>query len=455
MPWDVNQLTQNFMQSLPNPGAAFQQGQDESYNRRVAEANNAFKAEQQTMQLQRDRQKQADVAAAIANPSPQAFADLQLRYPEDREAFKAAWDTRDGAAQKADLRQLSAIHGYLNSGQADRAKAVLQQRIDADKAAGRDTAEDQQFLESIDADPAKAAGFSAYMIAQLAGPEKLGDTLKNVGEYETGTATRPATIQKAEAEASKATTEAQYAPQVVESDLATKEAQRERWQAQTQNEIETQKIAWANYGLNQDRLATETQLKLDELDGKGTQMTDGSRTIMNGAVLSAQTNQALADRAADLADRFAAADMSGGWAASARETMKGAFGAQDPVTGLRNAYKGLINSQAMRNLPPGPATDKDIQLAKEGFPPASASKEHIVSFLRGMAKMQNMAAQADDRRANWVATNGDLAPARRDMDVGGVRVPAGTSFSEFNANSVKRGKAGAAPVRGYLDRYGR
>jgi hypothetical protein len=60
-----------------------------------------------------------------------------------------------------------------------------------------------------------------------------------------------------------------------------------------------------------------------------------------------------------------------------------------------------------------------------------------------MAKMQELAANNDDRRANWIAANGDLAPARRDIDVGGVSIPAGTSFSEFNNNAVKRGNAGA------------
>jgi hypothetical protein len=402
-------------------------------------------------------QYQAAVQRAIQQPTAQNWAALQLLNPDAHQAIKSGWEALDKDSQASTLRETAAVYGALRAGKPELAKTQLQQRIDADKAAGQDTSHDQQILDLIGEDVNAAIEFVTPILASIAGPEKMAEAFSKIGETARADELQPSAVAKASAEASKATTEAAYAPQVIQSDLASEASTRQRQAAQTANEIESNKLGWAKLNLDADALATNTQLKLQELGQRAGALDAGATSEINKAVASSVQNQALADRASELAAKFQATDIgNGGWMASAREAWKGAWGSQNPVTGLRTAFQGLINSQAIKNLPPGPATDKDILLAKQGFPPASAGKEYIVSFLRGMAKMQTLAAQADDRRANWIAANKSLAPARQDIDVGGVRIPAGTTFSEFNRNAGKIAKQGEVnpALEGIFQRYG-
>jgi hypothetical protein len=432
--------------------------QDQEQQAQVIQNNrNVMAAQQRAAQLaqQRAAQKQQMVGQFIANPTAQGAAALQAAFPEDHEAFKSAWETKDKDQQQADLRELAAIHGYLQSGFADKAAGLIQRRIDADKAAGLDTAEDEDMLDTIKTDPEHAKGATAYMLAAIAGPDKLGATAKDLGDTARADELQPGLVQKGIADADKATTEASMAPQVIQTDIATKEAQAERWRAQTENEIGNLKLGWANLNLDQDKLATETQIKLQELQQTGAQVTGASLDELTKSAGSAAENQALSARSADLAERIAVSGARGGLGSSWAEWLKGTTGNQDAVSSLRTEYSRLTNAAAIKNLPPGSASDKDVAFALKGFPPSAAPPEYLASFLRGMSKLQAVTAEADSRKADWISANGNLGTAKRDLQVGGIRVPAGTTYGEFNANALKRGKAGQPPARSYLEKYGR
>ncbi len=459
MPWDINDINRVFMQqALTSPAASFDQGRLQAKEERLFDEDRAAKiaaiaeAEAKTQALL--QQKEAARQALLANPTPKAYASYYLRYPEDKDSIKSSFEALSGDAQKSELRHISTVRGFLQGGNSSAAKAAIQEKIDADKAAGLDTSDDEAMLSQVDDDPESVMHMATGILAAVADPEKFGDTFGKLSENRRAEEAQPYAVQEAAAKASLATTEAQYKPKVIESDLATANAQRDRMAAQTANEIAARQVEWARLNLDKDKLATETQLKLTELEQKNGTLDAGAAKVVNDAVMSAQTNMALADRASNLAAKFKATPMSGGWMASARTAWKGAWGSQDEVSGLRQSFEALVNSQAVKNLPPGPASDKDIQLAKQGFPPPNASKDYIVSFLNGMAKMQTLAAQADDRRANWVAANKSLAPARADMDIAGVKVPAGTTFSEFNRYAVRASGKGEAPPRDYITKYG-
>lgn len=449
-PFDnIGALTQSA--TLSDPGAAFTQGllgaQQQQQNANTLAAQQA--------KAQAEAQYQAALQNAIANPTPRSFAALSLINPDAHEAIKSGWDMLEKDVQQTALRDLSSVYGYATSGNADAARKVIQNHIDADKAAGHDTTQYDQMIGLLDDEDGlkKVAGIAGILLSSAV-PDKFAETFKEVGASERANAKLPAEVDLAQAQADEARVKADLAPKVIASDLATEDAQRARLSAQTANEIAQQSLGWAKLNLDKDALTTNTQLKLQELGQKAGTLDAGATSAINTAVMSAQTNQALADRASSLADQFAATPMSGGWMSSARTAWKGAFGSQDEVSGLRQAFQALTNSQAVKNLPPGPASDKDIQLAKQGFPPPNAGKEYVVSFLRGMAKMQTVAAEADDRRANWIASNKSLAPAKSDLDVGGVRIPAGTTFLEFNRNAGKIGNQGTAPPRDYITKYG-
>ena len=95
-------------------------------------------------------------------------------------------------------------------------------------------------------------------------------------------------------------------------------------------------------------------------------------------------------------------DVLSGKAGNAWEGVKLAFGAEDAISLLRRRYAAVINSQVINNLPPGVASDRDIELAREGFLPPTAKPEIVASFLRGLAKMEALNSEFHRFRADYI-----------------------------------------------------
>jgi len=96
-------------------------------------------------------------------------------------------------------------------------------------------------------------------------------------------------------------------------------------------------------------------------------------------------------------------DFGGGTASTLSEKFKGILGSQDEVSNLRRDFNAIRTSQATQNLPPGPASDKDIELALSGFPPENAPASMVISFLNGQRKLAELNANYAKFKANWFA----------------------------------------------------
>jgi hypothetical protein len=94
-------------------------------------------------------------------------------------------------------------------------------------------------------------------------------------------------------------------------------------------------------------------------------------------------------------------------------------------------------SEAIKSLPPGPATDRDINMALSGFPKETADAQTLSSFLRGMAKLKQIEAVGDNAKAEWVNSVGSLARAKTDINILGVQVPKGSSYIDFQRRYIK------------------
>ncbi len=106
-----------------------------------------------------------------------------------------------------------------------------------------------------------------------------------------------------------------------------------------------------------------------------------------------------------LADQVAEAALTGGVAASTSETFKALLGTQDDVTELRRRFNQVRLSEGLKNLPPGPATDKDMEQAFKGVPPENALASQIESFLRGAAKMARFDAGYNQFKSDFISEN--------------------------------------------------
>lgn len=106
-------------------------------------------------------------------------------------------------------------------------------------------------------------------------------------------------------------------------------------------------------------------------------------------------------------DILKSSDMfGGGLKAKWTESYKDMTGNQDAITELRRSFYGVRASQAVSNLPPGVASDKDIQLALSGFPTENANGQQVASFLKGMAKLERLKAEFNSFKSGMLSETG-------------------------------------------------
>lgn len=183
------------------------------------------------------------------------------------------------------------------------------------------------------------------------------------------------------------------------------------------------------------KLNAETlKMELEASRPQGTEIDTDARKIMNTATDGAVSSLLLADQADNLATAFDRIKPAAGWTGNALELLKKATGGQDKFTSLKQEYVKLRNTDVLKNLPPGVASDKDIEIALKAFPDENANPDQIASFLRGTAKLNRYAANVNRSKAEWVNQNGSLGPARSDFTANKIPVKKGTNFIDFTAS---------------------
>lgn len=142
----------------------------------------------------------------------------------------------------------------------------------------------------------------------------------------------------------------------------------------------------------------QAEIKAGELSPTVQKILDASQTE---SIDAGQRSRSLSV----LADDINKLSIGGGLASSTSETLKNLLGTQDDVSELRRRFNAVRASQSVQNLPPGPASDKDIQLALSGFPRENAGGQQIESFLRGAAKLENINAAFQSFKSNLISNS--------------------------------------------------
>lgn len=386
--------------------------------------------------------------AWISNPTQDNLRAYMALDPKNSEAIKRNFDAQDETVKRNNLQSWSAVKGYLANGKTDAALEIIRRQRDADAKAGQPTDDDDQMIEIIQSDPRAALAITDYHLASALGQDKYAESFSSMqklpGEIKQQAATlegTEATTQSTLATADKTRADtAEVAPNA-QAERDFKAAQAQRFTAQTAYEAERLK-------LDRDTLESNIQLKLMEFQNRP--MSDQTSKLVNDQVRASEIARLLGNRAKTLADQLETSNASGGWGTTGPALVTMVTGDKSAVQMLRDEYQQLIGQQAVKNLPPGPASDKDIQLALKGMPPSSASKETMVSFLRGMAKLQERVAASEQAQADWASQNNGLGRLRNDALINGTLVPAGTSWSEFRTNQSAFEKKDAAQSRSYM-----
>ncbi len=404
----------------------------------MQDAQKQLALQQIALKVQQAKAYQTDVADAISNPSPDKYRSLMLKFPEQHDAIKAGWDGYTKDQQDSVISTSSGVWGALNAGSVDTAKNLLTQRRDALKSAGIDTTETQTILDLVEkGDPQSlttARGLAGLALSHAYGPDKGPEMLKTLGTERRADEEQPYKV-------SVARTDAEFKPILNRATL--------------DNISSTIAARTAGTDIARDTLTSNVQLKLTEMAKTATTLTPQAQSSVEKYVVSAETSRAMAGRIGDIADQFGSYTAAHPTLAgqSLSEMIKSATGSQDGLTKLKAQYSQLIATQISSNLPPGSASDSDVALARKGFPSENASPEYISSFLRGMQKLQEFSANRDASKADWLSGNGNLGTAKTDLTVNGVKVPAGTSYTDFSKTRAAFERADPVQSRGYM-RYG-
>lgn len=402
--------------------------------------------QQQQAAIQQQAQYKTDLQDALQNPTAQSFATLTAKYPQQREAFKQSWDMLNQDQKDSQFKAGTGVFAALQNGQPNVATKLLDQHIQAAQNSGEDVTDLQNIRQQIETDPKTAQAHIGLVLSSTD-----GDRWKKVADELRTTQTAPFALQKAQGEAQTAQAQGANAATSQSLDNDSKRAGLDNLDSQISERA-------SRLNLDKDRLTSEYQAKSAELAQKAGTLDPEARTLVNSSALASVAANQTAANQRDLASRLDAVDPTSGLLAKGAEAYKRISGNQDGITSLRNEYVRIRNSQAVKNLPPGSASDADVAMAMEGFPPETAGTKEIAQFLRGMAKLNDVVATGESAKAEWVNSVGSLSKPKTDINVGGVLVPAGTTYADFAKSYIpnKSVQAGAQqdqaqiPNRSYM-----
>lgn len=362
-----------------------------------------------------------DLRMAFSNPTPDAFATLSAKYPSQREAFKQSWDMLSSGQKETEFTTGTQAYGAILNGRIDMAAQMLDQQIAAARNAGRPTERLEGMRRTLDEDPQNVAGGLGLFLSAI-DPDRFS---KMTAELQFGK-TRPIEVRSLEAKTTTEEAEAAARPEALAVNVKN-----------VRSQIEDRA---ARLRLDQDKLTSDIEMKLAEIEQQraGKPLEAGAAKLINDSVGASVAAESQAKQALDLANRLETEGGGFGAFSTFNQWLTNATGAQNYARDLRNEYARLRSGQVSAMLPPGAASDRDVAMALEGFPPTTADAKTIASFLRGMAKLGQYQAAMEDAKSNWASAVGTLGPAKTDIDVGGIRVPKGTTFTEFQRQSVQR-----------------
>lgn len=263
-------------------------------------------------------------------------------------------------------------------------------------------AEHQAYADLLD--KLKTGAGLQYQLARA--QEKRAERAIAVDEQNAESSARQSRASMMQAETNAETAPIQAAAAQAQSNAALINAQ--------VNERDNPRLLAAQESQNEiERYNAETARRRLELDKSNlttyqTQVVNEAVAASDEAYKTATTTMTLANGILAVGDSYTT-----GGLANIQEAWKDWRGNQDNITALRNEYARVVTQMTLQNLPPGAASDKDIEMARKGFLPENANPQQIAQFLRGYAKLQAAAAIFNEERAIYASENkGDLSGFR-------------------------------------------
>ena len=440
--------------NIPDPAQAFTQAYQMGT---VITQQRLAQEEAQKKQL-----LQTELANLYKNPNASAtdYARVAAFLPKDQaEIVTKGFERKTKEQQQNDLLMGGQVYSAIKAGSLDIAERLLTQKATALRNSNRENeaVAAENALELIKLKPEIAqATIGLYMAKLPGGTEYLTNADKALSTIR-AEALAPSALREALAKADKAIAEAitaqetaKNAPERAKADAqrATADAAKADIEAkfagplaQASLALSVAQISDINSKISEraSRLALDAQTmratvadKLSSIEARTKDLPESARKLINDVATQGAASKQAATQYNDLAKRIETAQGGKGRFTSTSEWFATQLGNQDAWTQIRNEYTRVRNSVAIKALPPGVATDKDIELALKGIPPESANSATLASFLRGSAKLQDIDSAINNAKTDWLSQNNGLLTRSRDTFVAGdYAVKQGETFNDF------------------------
>jgi len=373
--------------------------EEQLFGQRMAAGEQTMRAQRQAMAL-RTRQAEQQRRAAIElrkdlsdlatkeNPTDRDYNTLLLKHPQMSNVLKQSNEMLGEGEKKRITNDSIQIYSALENNRPDLAENILTEKLTAAENAGNEKqiAVLKSTLTTLRTSPEAAKTTAGLMLSSLLGAENFAEQFSKLRETARAEKLAPTELKKAKAEANKA--------------------------------IMTSPIP----------------------------LTKDAEKLINESVISATKTMTVAKQydklAGDLEKKIKAAGVVG----VTVEAVKKILGTEEQVTALRQEYRRLRNSAVLDMLPPGVASDKDIEIAMGAFPSDVSNPNLIASFMRGMAKLQRYDSKMNNEKADWISRVGNLGSTTNDITIEDETISKGTRFTEHITNKLFGGKMRLCPT---------
>ncbi|EIG7592633.1 phage DNA ejection protein [Escherichia coli] len=197
--------------------------------------------------------------------------------------------------------------------------------------------------------------------------------------------------------------------------------------AMTGHNIAAQRLALdqQEFGFKMQQAQEKAQQLISEAPKLSVNMEKGIETAVNNATASSNS----ANSMSALAQQFRAEKPTTGLFGNAQNMFAKLTGSDTTLRDLRIRQNALVNSQVLKFLPPGPATDKDVEIVRQGAPTDMDNPETVARWLDAMANLERRNAQFNEFKAEWMSANGSPGQSDRNRNIMGMDVKKGESLN--------------------------
>lgn len=361
-------------------------------------------------QQQEQQKKQQEFGAALKTAwdsgDQKSMVDLIVSNPEQLQTIQGLMGFQDQQKRQAIGGVATQLMAALDSGGQQAAAGVIQSNADVLQQMGQDPAALLQQLQ--DGPDALRKGAESLMLLTMS-PEQVVEHKRKLDDQQ---------IQRDKMSVQMRGQDIQLRGQNMSASTAA------------------QRLAFdqGKFGIQMQQAAE----KADELKASAPKLSVNMEKALDSAVGDAATSRSAAASMDELATRWETEKPTSGVFGSAQSTWNKMTGSDTGLRDLRIRTSQFLNSQALKYLPPGPATDRDVELAREGVPTNMDDPKLVSNWLKAQARNENRAAAFNDFRAEWISAQGNPGQAKTAANISGLDVKKGESFASAAKRYMKQ-----------------